>query len=112
MENLIITQISVSELREIVREELRNALNEKKHTPEIQIPEILNVSQAAKFLNRSIDSIYKLTAKKIIPHYNPSGKLLVFKKSELIAWLETGKVKTNAENARELNDQLKNQRRR
>lgn len=112
MEKIIFTQLSVPEIQEIIRVELRTVLKESNGSHPESLPDILNVEQTARFLNRSIDAIYKLTAKKLIPHYNPSGKLLLFKRVDLMKWMETGKIKTISEMKIEVNKQLKNQKRR
>ncbi len=54
--------------------------------------EILNVDEAAEFLGMTKGTLYHLTYKKKIPYYKPGGKLIRFYKSELIKWIEKGRV--------------------
>lgn len=53
--------------------------------------EYLNVTQAAALLGVSVDTIYSWTMKKTVPFYK-LGRLVRFKRSELITHIETLKV--------------------
>lgn len=53
--------------------------------------EILTLKEAADYLNLSKSAIYKLTSKKEIPYYNPGGKKIFFKRTELENWVLTSK---------------------
>jgi excisionase family DNA binding protein len=55
--------------------------------------EFLNVSQVADLIEESVASIYTRTSNRTIPFYK-KGKRLLFKKAEIIKWIETGKKKT------------------
>ncbi len=59
--------------------------------------EILGIDEVAELLGKSIDTIHRYTHKKIIPHYRPSGTTLIFNRSEIIAWIKSGKVRTIGE---------------
>jgi excisionase family DNA binding protein len=50
--------------------------------------EILNLNEAASYLCIAKSSLYKLTHKKSIPFYKPSGKLILFKRQDLLKWVE------------------------
>jgi len=54
--------------------------------------EIISLEEACIFLALSKSALYKLTSGKIIPHFVPNGKKIYFKKSELIIWVENGRV--------------------
>ena len=62
--------------------------------------EIFNFDEAAEYLSMSKSTLYKLTAKKEIPHYKPN-RYVFFEKSELDNWIRAAAVKTNDQ----LNDQ-------
>jgi excisionase family DNA binding protein len=47
----------------------------------------LNFNQAAQYLGFSHSYLYKLTYRKVIPHYKPTGKVLFFSKNELDEWI-------------------------
>jgi excisionase family DNA binding protein len=59
--------------------------------------EMLSFEETCKYLNLSASYLYKLTSRKGIPHYSPSGKKLYFKRSELDQWLQQKRVSTNEE---------------
>lgn len=47
----------------------------------------LNFKEACAYLGFAPSYLYKLTYRKIIPHYKPSGKMLFFSKTELDEWI-------------------------
>lgn len=53
--------------------------------------EILTLEEAADFLSLSKSAIYKLTSRKEIPYYNPGGKKIFFKRTELENWILSSK---------------------
>ena len=55
--------------------------------------EFLNVQQVAELIEESVPSIYTRTSHRTIPYYK-KGKRLLFKKSEILKWIETGKKRT------------------
>ncbi|WP_045467288.1 excisionase family DNA-binding protein [Sporocytophaga myxococcoides] len=58
---------------------------------------ILTFEEALIYLNVSDSFLYKKTYTNAIPHYQPSGKLIYFKRDELDHWLLQNKVKSNSE---------------
>jgi len=67
--------------------------------------ELLNISQAAKFLNLSVPTIYSKVCRKEIP-VNKRGKRLYFYRSELTEWVKSGRKKTVDEIRQEAVEQL------
>jgi len=59
--------------------------------------EILSIEDASIFLGVSKSYLYKLTSQREIPHFKPLNKIIYFKRSELIDWIEKGKIPTNEE---------------
>jgi len=59
--------------------------------------EVLNFTEAAKYLNLSKSHLYKLTSAKEIPHFKPRGKQVFFERKELDQWLLQNRQKTKAE---------------
>lgn len=49
--------------------------------------EILNSEEACKYLNVSLDNIYRLTSSGAIPSYRPNGRYMYFKLNDLNEWL-------------------------
>lgn len=64
---------------------------------QIDRAEPISFEEACKFLNLSKSYLYKLTCKNEIPFYKPSGKKLVFEKSELKKWLFRNRSGTESE---------------
>ncbi|MDB0603089.1 helix-turn-helix domain-containing protein [Tenacibaculum maritimum] len=83
MENKIIEKIT----------QLENLIN--KH--EVLLKQVLNVNEAADYLDMSKSHLYKLTSRKEIPFYCPQGKRLYFKKDELDQWLTRNRSASLAE---------------
>ncbi|MCU0432508.1 MAG: helix-turn-helix domain-containing protein [Bacteroidia bacterium] len=62
----------------------------------IQTKNILSFAEAVLYLDMSESHIYKLTAKRKIPHYK-QGKLIYFLREDLEAWLTANRVRTSDE---------------
>lgn len=56
--------------------------------------EYLTLREACQYLGVTRASLYCMTSRKQIPHYKPNGKSLFFKESDLVAWIESKRVKT------------------
>lgn len=59
---------------------LENLLKKKDDKP-------LSFKEACAYLGFAPSYLYKLTYRKVIPHYKPSGKMLFFSKNELDEWI-------------------------
>ena len=57
----------------------------------------LTAPQAADYIGVSNNYLYKLTAGHKVPFYNPTGRKLLFKRTELDAWVEAARVPTDEE---------------
>jgi excisionase family DNA binding protein len=55
---------------------------------------VLTFDEVATLTGLSKSHLYKLTCKKVIPHYKPSGKIVYFNKQEVEMWLMQNRVKT------------------
>lgn len=91
-----LTNISEQEFKEFLKDALREILPEQLGASKKQLPEILDVQQAAEFLKLKINTLYEKTSRKLIPHFKKGNKLY-FHLSELQAWITQGKVKTHDE---------------
>lgn len=58
---------------------------------------MLSSAEAARYLGITRSYLYKLTMKRLIPHYKPCGKMCYFKLSELEMWLQKNRVATEEE---------------
>lgn len=72
--------------------------------------EILNVEEAAKFLNLAKSTIYRLRYNQQIPCSKP-GKHLYFSKKELTEWVQSGRVKTISEIEKEASNYVNRNKR-
>jgi excisionase family DNA binding protein len=98
---------SEQELKELVKASVKDAIQKAQsiwQTSQEQ-DEILNANQAAKLLNIAKPTLYSKTSRQEIPFFK-RGKKLLFRKSELIQWIENGKHRSKAELDRMANDYL------
>ncbi len=70
--------------------EIKSQLTSMQKTQE----EFLDLSQAALFLKLSKSKIYKMTMSREIKFFKPSGKKILFKKSDLVKFIESGEIKS------------------
>lgn len=75
---------------------IENLLKKKDDKP-------LSFKEACTYLGFAPSYLYKLTYKKIIPHYKPTGKMLFFSKCELDEWIfnKSGKRRTKCDELKE-----------
>lgn len=97
MAKIMNTNMTEKDLREIVSDILENFF---KKSPQKQddptMKDILNAKEAAGFLDLAITTLYGLTSDNKVPHFK-RGKKLYFRRSELLAWIEEGRIKTREE---------------
>lgn len=58
--------------------------------------EFMNLEQVSSFIGLAKPTVYGLTHKRKIPHFK-AGKRLYFKKSDIMNWITSSKVKTKQE---------------
>jgi len=56
----------------------------------------LSIQEAAKIIGKSVPTLYGYVHRGILPHMK-RGQRLYFYRTELISWIESGRVKTNEE---------------
>lgn len=59
--------------------------------------EVLNFKEASALLGISPSMLYKLTHKRAITFYKPNGKLIYFKKTDLLNWMLSNKEESTEE---------------
>ena len=64
----------------------------------------LNFSEACDYLGFSQSYLYKLTMRREVPFYKPSGKKLFFLKQELDDWITSNPVVTAEQIEQRAND--------
>lgn len=82
-------------LKEVMFEVLREWENQTTNENTL-----INVQEAAALLNLAVATVYEKTSQRVIPHYK-HGKKLMFKKSELLAWVENRRIKSLSDLQRE-----------
>ncbi|WP_292901699.1 helix-turn-helix domain-containing protein [Nonlabens sp.] len=76
--------------------ELKRLLIEKQEQPTTPPEQLLNVQEAAHFLNLTVPTIYSKVSKNELPVMKRS-KRLYFSSTELMEYLKDGRKKSNAE---------------
>lgn len=109
MENLFFTQLSIQEIRNLLREEIHAAMKDVAFTNANRNPEYLSIQEVSEMLNLAVPSIYGLCHRKKIP-YIKRGKKLIFEKSQVEVWLKNGRQKTRQEIDEEVEEHLINTR--
>lgn len=86
------------EIRALLKQVVREVLHEffDSRTSVLSETELIDVKQASIILNLARATVYEKTSLKLIPHYK-KGKKLLFKRSELFEWIESGKIDTMAD---------------
>lgn len=107
MENIVFTQLSVQEVRNMLRDEVRQALREFGQNPvkEHSENDLLNIQEVAQKLNLAVPSIYGLVHRRQIP-YIKRGKKLIFENSQIEEWLKNGRQKTIYDSEKEAENYL------
>lgn len=59
--------------------------------------EYLDVEETAKFLHLSVSSVYKLTHRSILRYSKSGGKKILFRRSDLVEYIEKGFSSTSEE---------------
>lgn len=95
---------AITELLEKVSS-IEQLLKSKGERPNEAEDGLLTISGAGELLNLSKNTIYKLAQHRAVP-YIKKGKRLYFLKEELLAWIKTGKKKTEAELKEEAENSL------
>ena len=89
MQNVVFTQLSIPEVRNLLREELESFFKTEKEAkqPEPQ-PEYITKKEAAKLLKCSIATIDNYRRNGKLKRYNHLGHIVRFKRSEVLAAIE------------------------
>jgi excisionase family DNA binding protein len=81
--------VNKEQLKDAIREVLYEFFDSRQGVSNDS--ELIDVKQASAMLNLARATVYEKTSLKLLPHYK-KGKKIMFKRSELLAWLESGKV--------------------
>jgi excisionase family DNA binding protein len=67
--------------------------------------EIMNVEQAARYLDLEVPTVYSKVSRRELP-FNKPGRHLYFIKSELFQWIQSGRTKTKTETLQYVDEKL------
>lgn len=94
MAQTILTSLSEEELKNFIQQAVVQALSIRSAVAiGEQLPDIMDIKQAAAYLKLKVNTLYEKTALRLIPHSKKGGKLL-FVRDELLNWVKAGKVST------------------
>ena len=97
MQNLVLTQLSIPEVRQIFRDELAQFFSDNQILSAQPEPdEIGGIELAMKITGKAKPTIYSLCADRKIPHFKKSKQLL-FSRNDLLEWIKAGRRKTQTE---------------
>lgn len=98
MENVIFTQLSIPEIRQLFRQELETyfATQKQGNTNQPEPEQLLTVQQAAELLSLTVPTMYSKVSKGELPVMKRS-KRLYFSRTELLDYLKDGRKKSTAE---------------
>ncbi|OPA77445.1 hypothetical protein BVG16_13380 [Paenibacillus selenitireducens] len=86
----------ISEIKEVLLNELREAINQE--IPKILDQRRMTVAQAAKYIDVSEDILYLMCKEGVIPHYRAGSErstrqIIRFRVSALDKWMEEQELK-------------------
>jgi len=106
MTKKILTELTETEIRQLFREELQQALAKYGNATQSNKRRIVSFVEGCKYVSISTSHGYKLTSQGLIPH-SKRGKYIYFDLEELDAWMLANKVKTVNDMQTEIEDYLK-----
>jgi predicted DNA-binding transcriptional regulator AlpA len=88
--------------------ELRALLLQKaENHPKVETPITDGIKGVSTLIGKTVPTIYSYCQRNLIPHAK-QGNRLIFFESEIIAWLKSGKIKTNEEMEAEATNYVSN----
>jgi len=113
MENLIFTQLSITEVRQLLRQELEGFFSNNKLSSanETELDQLLTIQQAGELLKLTVPTLYGYVHRCDIPVCK-RGKRLYFSKKDLESWVKEGRKKTTSEISAEADLYLSKNKRR
>jgi excisionase family DNA binding protein len=88
-----LTNLNEEEFKIFLRQALTEIMGGRNENLKPDLPDILDVKQAANYLRLQVTTLYEKTSLKTIPHFKKGNKLY-FNRAELQDWIKEGKVKT------------------
>ena len=96
--DVLFSPIRLNEFEILIQNSVERAMKAHETKQVEPANELLTVPQAAKYLNLAVPTIYSLISRNEIPCNKPKGtKKVFFVKSDLIAWINSGRKQTISE---------------
>lgn len=106
MDKHIFTQLSESDIRQLIREEFQIVIQQLNEKNADATPKIMPFPEGCKYVGISHSHGYKLTSQKLIPHFK-RGKKIYFDRALLDQWLLSNRVPTIEEMTKETDEYLR-----
>ncbi|WP_335901459.1 helix-turn-helix domain-containing protein [Shewanella algae] len=87
----------MSELAEI-KQMLAKVMKENgKPTISVSEKEFLTVEECAELIGAKKSYIYRLTHEKRLPYHKPGGNRILIRQDDVVAWMESNRIKSQQE---------------
>ena len=80
-----------------MEERIMEELAEIKTLTLLASKNVLTINDVSLLTGVSRSTIYKMTSKKLLPHYKPNSKLLFFNRKEIEEWAQQNRVMSQQE---------------
>ena len=80
-----------------MEERIMEELAEIKTLTLLASKNVLTIDDVSLLTGVSRSTIYKMTSKKLLPHYKPNSKLLFFNRKEIEEWAQQNRVMSQQE---------------
>ncbi|MBV7441093.1 helix-turn-helix domain-containing protein [Weeksellaceae bacterium TAE3-ERU29] len=110
MRKLTFSELSVEELKELIRECIISVIPHLKTDKAPEEKEFYTLKETAKILDIAESTMYALNRKNIIPYYKFAGKCH-YQKSDIHDAIKDNKIKSISEIEKEANNWRSNQKR-
>ncbi|WP_295675507.1 helix-turn-helix domain-containing protein [uncultured Mucilaginibacter sp.] len=98
MNNLIFTQLSIPEIRQLFRDELQTFFGNQNRSgfAPAETNQLLNLDQAAVRLSLAKSTLYTLNSRRV-NHFCKVSKSVYYSTEDLNQWIQSGRKRTNQE---------------
>jgi len=100
--------LTVGEYTQLTKDLLSSFKPNKK---EEETDEIGGIDLAMRITGLAKQTIYDKTAKHLIPHSKIGGKKIIFRKSQLLQWIDENRILTDKEELKQTNQFIINSKR-
>lgn len=100
MENVVFTNLSIPEIRQLFRQELEmyfEANHKPEHPLRYQPEKLLSIDEVAALLHLSKPTVYSKHSKGELPGVCKRGKRLYFQSDVIINWIKESRIKSKVE---------------